>query len=60
MAIDLPGGASAIDVADMPGVGDGLNDHYFARIILRCHEPISLNDASNVIVAAMAVNRVNV
>ncbi len=32
-------------VADMPGVGDNLNDHYFARIILRCKEPLSLNDA---------------
>ena len=32
-------------MADMPGVGDGLNDHYFARIILRCKEPLSLNDA---------------
>ena len=32
-------------MADMPGVGDGLNDHYFARIILRCKESLSLNDA---------------
>jgi len=32
-------------VADLPGVGDALNDHYFARIILRCREPITLNDA---------------
>jgi choline dehydrogenase len=32
-------------IADMPGVGDGLNDHYFARLILRCKEPLSLNDA---------------
>lgn len=31
--------------ADMPGVGDDLNDHYFARLILRCREPLSLNDA---------------
>jgi choline dehydrogenase len=33
-------------IADMPGVGDHLNDHYFARIILRCTERITLNDAA--------------
>ena len=33
-------------VADMPGVGDQLNDHYFARIIMRCTERITLNDAA--------------
>ena len=32
-------------IADLPGVGDQLNDHYFARIILRCNEPITVNDA---------------
>ena len=32
-------------IADLPGVGDGLNDHYFARLILRCTEPITVNDA---------------
>jgi choline dehydrogenase len=32
-------------VADMPGVGEGLNDHYSGRIMLRCREPITLNDA---------------
>ena len=32
-------------VADLPGVGADLNDHYFARIILRCNKPWSLNDA---------------
>jgi choline dehydrogenase len=32
-------------VADMPGVGDGLNDHYAGRMIFRCREPITLNDA---------------
>jgi choline dehydrogenase len=32
-------------VADMPGVGDNLNDHYFARLILRLKRPLSLNDA---------------
>ena len=32
-------------IADLPGVGNDLNDHYFARIILRCREPITLNDA---------------
>jgi choline dehydrogenase len=29
----------------MPGVGDGLNDHYAGRIMLRCREPVTLNDA---------------
>jgi choline dehydrogenase len=32
-------------VADLPGVGADLNDHYFTRLILRCKEPLSLNDA---------------
>ena len=32
-------------VADHPGVGEGLNDHYAGRIMLRCKEPITLNDA---------------
>jgi choline dehydrogenase len=32
-------------IADMPGVGDGLSDHYFARLILRLKQPLSLNDA---------------
>ena len=31
-------------IADMPGVGDNLHDHYFARLILRCTEPITIND----------------
>src|SRR5262245_36874666 len=33
-------------IADLPGVGNDLNDHYFARIILRCKQPITLNDAA--------------
>jgi choline dehydrogenase len=32
-------------VADTPGVGDDLNDHISGRIMLRCKEPITLNDA---------------
>jgi choline dehydrogenase len=32
-------------VADAPGVGNDLNDHISGRIILRCKEPITLNDA---------------
>jgi choline dehydrogenase len=32
-------------VTDAPGVGDDLNDHISGRIILRCKEPITLNDA---------------
>jgi choline dehydrogenase len=32
-------------VADAPGVGDDLNDHISGGIILRCKEPITLNDA---------------
>jgi choline dehydrogenase len=32
-------------IADLPGVGADLNDHYFARLILRCKAPLSLNDA---------------
>jgi choline dehydrogenase len=32
-------------VADAPGVGNDLNDHISGRIMLRCKEPITLNDA---------------
>ena len=32
-------------VADLPGVGSDLNDHYFIRLIQRCKAPLSLNDA---------------
>jgi choline dehydrogenase len=32
-------------IADAPGVGDDLNDHFSGRIILRCKEAITLNDA---------------
>jgi choline dehydrogenase len=31
-------------IADMPGVGHGLSDHFAGRIILRVKEPITLND----------------
>jgi choline dehydrogenase len=32
-------------IADAAGVGNDLNDHISGRIILRCQEPITLNDA---------------
>ena len=32
-------------IADMPSVGDDLNDHLSGRIMLRVKEPITLNDA---------------
>jgi choline dehydrogenase len=32
-------------VADMPGVGHGLNDHFAGRLILRVNQPWTLNDA---------------
>lgn len=32
-------------IADLPGVGENLSDHYFGRLIYRCVEPITLNDA---------------
>jgi len=32
-------------IADAPGVGDALNDHISGRTMLRCKEPITLNDA---------------
>jgi choline dehydrogenase len=32
-------------IADAPGVGDDLNDHISGRIILRCKDTITLNDA---------------
>ena len=31
-------------IADLPGVGDGLTDHYSARTVMRCRDPITLND----------------
>jgi choline dehydrogenase len=31
-------------VADLPGVGADLCDHYFTRVILRCKQALSLND----------------
>jgi choline dehydrogenase len=31
-------------IADMPGVGNGLADHYSSRIVFRCKEPLTLND----------------
>jgi len=34
-------------VADMPGIGEGLHEHYSGRIALRCREPITVNDAVN-------------
>jgi choline dehydrogenase-like flavoprotein len=34
-------------VADMPGVGEGLNEHYSGRTMMRCREPITVNDAVN-------------
>ncbi len=32
-------------IANLPGVGENLSDHYFGRLIYRCHEPLTLNDA---------------
>ncbi len=34
-------------VADVAGVGEGLNEHYSGRTALRCREPITINDAVN-------------
>ena len=31
-------------IADMPGVGNGLADHYSSRIVFRCKKPLTLND----------------
>jgi choline dehydrogenase len=42
---DLLGQFGIPVVADMPGAGDGLSDHYFGRLIFRCRRPITLNDA---------------
>ena len=40
--------AHGIDVtADMPGVGDDLQDHLQVRIQYRCTEPITMNDVVN-------------
>lgn len=34
-------------IADMPGVGSGLADHFSGRLVFRCKAPITLNDAVN-------------
>jgi choline dehydrogenase len=34
-------------VLDAPGVGHGLQDHMQVRIVMRCTQPITLNDAIN-------------
>ncbi|MBL8673050.1 MAG: choline dehydrogenase [Alphaproteobacteria bacterium] len=31
-------------VADMPGVGDGLQDHLQVRMVFRCRQPVTIND----------------
>jgi len=31
-------------IADMPGVGADLQDHYHARMVYRCTQPVSVND----------------
>jgi choline dehydrogenase len=31
-------------VADMPGVGTGMQDHYLVRTVYRCKQPVTLND----------------
>ena len=31
-------------VADMAGVGTGMQDHYLARTVYRCKQPVTLND----------------
>tara|TARA_R110002110_G_scaffold376568_2_gene586699 strand:- start:207391 stop:209034 length:1644 start_codon:yes stop_codon:yes gene_type:complete len=31
-------------VADMPGVGTGMQDHYLVRMVYRCKQPVTLND----------------
>jgi choline dehydrogenase len=42
---DLLGAHGIPVIADLPGVGDALNDHYAGRMVFRCKEPITLNDA---------------
>ena len=34
-------------VADRPGVGDNLQDHFNIRLVYRCTKPLTLNDALN-------------
>jgi choline dehydrogenase len=31
-------------IADMPGVGADLQDHFHARMVFRCRQPVSVND----------------
>ena len=33
-------------IADMPGVGADLQDHFHARMVFRCTQPVSVNDCS--------------
>lgn len=40
--------ALAIPVlADAPGVGDNLHDHFYAQLIFRCLQPVTMNDIAN-------------
>ncbi|KPK31666.1 MAG: choline dehydrogenase [Betaproteobacteria bacterium SG8_40] len=32
-------------VAEAPGVGEGLQDHFYVRTIWRCSQPVTINDA---------------
>ena len=32
-------------VADAPGVGEGMQDHFYVRTVWRCSQPITINDA---------------
>ncbi len=32
-------------VAEAPGVGEGLQDHFYVRTVWRCSQPITINDA---------------
>ncbi len=34
-------------IADRPGVGDNLQDHFNVRLVYRCRAPVTLNDALN-------------
>jgi len=44
-------------VADMPGVGAAMQDHYLVRTVYRCKQPVTLNDVvgSRIRMAGMAL-----
>jgi choline dehydrogenase len=42
-------------VLDAPGVGEGLQDHFYVRTVWQCTRPITLNDAARTLAGRLAM-----